>query len=206
MGLFDKLMETFSDSPIIKKDNVSDTIKTRKKRKVSKIFLLLSISIIIVAAILISIVLIETIGNTSNTISNSNQPVIQTVIPTSSPITSSKKPVDFTLDPGTPTNCGLTCRQTTATVTNTGDETAHNVCVVLTVNNSQGEQISLNNEPNIQLCIGDLTGGQSKSEPITINADCGAFETKCIGQTLTLKCQATSNEKTVQFPDQVISE
>jgi uncharacterized membrane protein (DUF2068 family) len=49
MGLFNKLMEFFSDSPIIKKDNVSDTIKTRKKRKVSKILLLLSISIIIIA-------------------------------------------------------------------------------------------------------------------------------------------------------------
>jgi hypothetical protein len=132
-------------------------------------------------------------------------PVIQTITPTSSPITPSKKPVDFALDPGTQTNCGATCRQTTATITNTGDSTAHNVCVLLTVYNSKGEQINLNNGPNIQQCIGDLAGGQSKSESITINAECGLFYTKCIGQTLTLKCQATSNEKTVQFPDRVIS-
>ena len=131
-------------------------------------------------------------------------PVIQTITPTPSPITPSKQPVDFALDPGTQTNCGLTCRETTATITNTGDSTAHNVCVVLTVSNSKGETIPLNNEVNIRRCIGDLVGGQSKSESITINADCGTFGTKCIGQTLILKCYATSNEKMVQFPDKVM--
>jgi len=129
--------------------------------------------------------------------------VIQTISP--SPITPSKKPVDFSMDSGTQTNCGTTCRQTTATITNTGDSAAHNVCVVLTVYNSKGEQIYLNNGPIIQRCIGDLSGGQSKSESITINAECGLFYSKCIGQILTLKCQVISNEKTVQFPDKVIS-
>lgn len=135
-------------------------------------------------------------------------PSIPTVTPSATPTsssTSTMKPVDFTLDSGNPTSCGTTCKQTTATITNTGDSTAHNVCVVLTVSNSNGDQIYLNGGPNIQKCIGDLAGGQSKSEPITINAECGLFYTKCIGQTLTLKCQATSTEKTVQFPNKVMS-
>lgn len=120
--------------------------------------------------------------------------------PTSSPLNAADDSVDFTLDPGTPENCGLTCRQTTATITNTGNETAHNVCVELSVYNSRGERIFLNNRLTIQRCIGDVASGGSKHEPITINADCGAFATKCIGQTLILKCRVTSDEKTVQFP------
>jgi hypothetical protein len=115
------------------------------------------------------------------------------------------RPVDFSLDPGIQTSCGTTCRDTTAAITNTGDKTAHNVCVQLTVYNSDGKLIKLNGGSNIQACIGDLAGGQSKSQAIHIEVDCGFLFSDCIGEKLTLKCQATSNEKTVQFPDQTIS-
>ena len=114
-------------------------------------------------------------------------------------------PVDFVLQPGDPTNCGLTCRQLDASITNTGYETAHNVCITVGLHNSRNEIIYLNGEPSINRCIGDISGGQEKSEPITINADCGAFATKCIGETLTLQTLVTSVEKTVRFPDQLIA-
>jgi hypothetical protein len=116
-----------------------------------------------------------------------------------------KKPVDFALVPESQVNCGLTCRALTATITNTGTETAHNVCITLVVHNSRDETIFLNGAPAITQCVGDLEGGASKSEPITINADCGAFASKCIRETLTLQTQATSDEKTVRFADQTIA-
>ena len=114
-------------------------------------------------------------------------------------------PVDFILQPGDPASCGLTCRQLEATITNTGHETAHNVCITVGLHNSRNEIINLNGEPSIKRCIGDLSGGQKKTEPITITADCGVFATKCIGETLTLQTRVTSVEKTVQFPDQLIA-
>jgi hypothetical protein len=114
-------------------------------------------------------------------------------------------PVDFVLQPGDPASCGLTCRQLDASITNTGYETAHNVCITVGLHNSRNEIINLNNEPSINRCIGDISGGEKKTEPITINADCGVFATKCIGETLTLQTRVTSVEKTVQFPDQLIA-
>ncbi|MDD3136939.1 MAG: hypothetical protein WC406_03620 [Methanoregula sp.] len=132
-------------------------------------------------------------------------PAPVTVSPTPPPVDVPDTSVNFLLDPGTPESCGLTCRQATATVTNTGNETAHNVCVALSVSNSRGERIFLNNRLTLQRCIGDLAGGESQQEPITINADCGAFGTRCIGQTLFLRCRVTSDEKTRQFPDQVMA-
>jgi hypothetical protein len=117
----------------------------------------------------------------------------------------SSLPVDFVLQPGDPVSCGLTCRQLDASITNTGYETAHNVCITVGLHNSRNEIINLNNEPSINRCIGDIAGGQKKTEPITINADCGAFATKCIGEMLTLQTRVTSVEKTVQFPDQLIA-
>jgi hypothetical protein len=114
-------------------------------------------------------------------------------------------PVNFVLQPGDLTNCGLTCRQLDASITNTGDETAHNVCITVGLHNSRNEIINLNGETSINHCIGDLAGGQTRTEAISINADCGTFGTRCIGETLTLQTQVTSGEKTVRFPDQVIS-
>jgi len=114
-------------------------------------------------------------------------------------------PVDFVLQPGDPASCGLTCRQLDASITNTGYETAHNVCITVGLHNSRNEIINLNGGPSINRCIGDIAGGQKKTEPITINADCGAFATKCIGETLTLQTRVTSVEKTVQFSDQLIA-
>ena len=114
-------------------------------------------------------------------------------------------PVDFVLQPGDPASCGLTCRQLDASITNTGYETAHNVCISVGLHNSRNEIINLNGKPSINRCIGDLSRGQKKTELITINADCGVFATKCIGETLTLQTRVTSVEKTVQFPDQIIA-
>ena len=113
-------------------------------------------------------------------------------------------PVDFILQSGEPASCGLTCRQLDATITNTGYNTAHNVCITVTLHNSRNEVINLNGAPSLQRCIGDLTGGQAKTESISVDADCGAFATRCIGQTLTLQTQVSSDEKTARFPDQVI--
>ncbi|MDD1697952.1 MAG: hypothetical protein LUQ36_06285 [Methanoregula sp.] len=114
-------------------------------------------------------------------------------------------PVNFVIQSGDPKNCGLTCRQLDASITNTGYETAHNVCIAVALHNSRNEIIYLNGESSINRCIGDISGGQKKTESITINADCGAFATKCIGETLTLQTRVTSDEKTVLFPDQIIA-
>ncbi len=122
----------------------------------------------------------------------------------SPPPTPQKRPVAFILDSGTPVNCGLTCRETTATITNTGDEIAHSVCVVLEVFNENGERIFVNSAPSIERCLGDIGGGESRSETITINADCGFLASKCIGHTLVLKARATSLERTQAFPDSYI--
>ena len=113
-------------------------------------------------------------------------------------------PVDFLLQSGDPASCGLTCRQLDASITNTGYETAHNVCISVGLHNRRNEIIYLNGEPSLNRCIGDISSGQKKTEAITINADCGAFAIKCIGETLTLQTRVTSVEKTIQFPDQVI--
>lgn len=134
----------------------------------------------------------------------------QTSIPPTSPPTPNptptpaKRPVEFTLDSGTPAQCGLTCRETTATITNTGDEVAHSVCVVLEVFNENGERIYVNSAPSIERCLGDIEGGSSKTETITIEADCGFLASKCIGHTLILRTRATSLEKTQMFPDSQI--
>lgn len=114
-------------------------------------------------------------------------------------------PVDFILQPGEQTSCGLTCRQLDATITNSGYETAHDVCITVALHNSRNEVINLNGEASIRRCIGDISGGQSRTEPITINADCGLFASKCIGETLTLQTGVTSVEKTIRFPDQLIA-
>jgi len=140
--------------------------------------------------------------NVQKTISRTSTPIIRqlTTLQKTTPL-----PVDFILQPGVPVTCGLTCRQLDASITNTGHETAHNVCITVGLHNSRNEIISLNGEPSINRCIGDISGGQKKTETITINADCGAFATKCIGETLTLQTLVTSVEKTIRFPDQMIA-
>ena len=115
------------------------------------------------------------------------------------------KPVDLVIEAGPQEKCGLTCRQLTPTITNTGNETAHSVCISLVVYNSGGELIFLNGAPSIRQCIGNITSGESKSEPIVIEADCGFLASKCLRQTLILKSEATCDETTVQFPDQMIA-
>jgi hypothetical protein len=120
-------------------------------------------------------------------------------------VETSKLPVDFVLRSGAPVSCGLTCRQLDATIANTGFETAHNVCITVALHNSRNDLINLNGDPFIRRCIGDIAGGESKTEPISVNADCGAFATKCIGETLTLQTQVSSDEKTTQLPDQLIA-
>jgi hypothetical protein len=178
------------------------------------------VTVIIIAAIS-AYIIFQLPGNSENSVSpvttNSalQHRISSTQHPTESqrikqPVTYTVKetlkiPVDFVLQPGEQTSCGLTCRQLVATITNTGYETAHNVCITVSLHNSRTEVINLNGNPSIRRCIGDIAGGEAKTEPITVNADCGAFATKCIGETLTLQTQVSSDEKTIQFPDQLIA-
>jgi hypothetical protein len=118
---------------------------------------------------------------------------------------SPQKPVDFVIQTGPQVKCGLTCRELTPSITNTGSEKAHNVCITIVLHNSGGDLIPLNGAPSIIQCIGDLTSGESRSEPITINADCGFLASKCLRQTLILHTEATCDETTVQFPDRTIA-
>jgi hypothetical protein len=138
-----------------------------------------------------------------------NVPTYPTVIRTNSEIPTIQAteavPVDFILQSGVPASCGLTCRQLDAMLTNSGYMTAHKVCIEVSMHNSRNKIISLNGESTLNRCVGDIAGGQTITEPITINADCGTFATKCLGETLTLQTQISSDEKTVRFPDQVIS-
>jgi len=145
--------------------------------------------------------------------SSINQKITKTIRPTgtqtqkqTSAITVTPSvPVDFLLQSGNPSSCGLTCRQLDASITNTGYASAHSVCIDVSMHNSKNEIINLNGEASLVRCIGDISAGQTKTEAITINADCGVFATKCIGETLILRTRITSVEKTVQFPDQLIA-
>lgn len=123
-------------------------------------------------------------------------PVIQTTVAV---------PVDFILQSGVPVSCGLTCRQLDATLTNSGYMTAQNVCIAVSMHNSRNEIISLNGESILSRCVGNIAAGQTITESLSVNADCGAFATKCIGETLTLQTVVSSDETTVRFPDQLIS-
>ena len=131
------------------------------------------------------------------------QPVRQPIA--QAPSVTAIPPVDFALVAGPQEKCGLTCRQLNPAITNTGSETAHNVCISLVVHNTGGDLIFLNGGPSVRQCIGNIAGGESKSEPIVIEADCGFLASKCLRQTLILKTEATCDEKTVQFPDQMIA-
>jgi hypothetical protein len=130
---------------------------------------------------------------------------IPTISETAAVKSKAAEPVDFSIQTGMPANCGLTCRQLDAMLTNSGYSTAHNVCISVSLHNSRNEIINLNGESSLNRCVGDVAGGQTITAPITINADCGPFATLCIGETLTLQSQVVSDEKTVRFPDQVIS-
>ncbi|MFA4876037.1 MAG: hypothetical protein WC586_01360 [Methanoregula sp.] len=131
------------------------------------------------------------------------QPVQQTV--QKSTVNALPSQVDFVIDAGPQEKCGLTCRKLTPTLYNTGTQTAHNVCINVVLYNSGGELIALNGASSLRKCIGDLRADESKSEQITIDADCGFLATKCIRQTLILKTEATSDETTVRFPDSTIA-
>lgn len=123
-----------------------------------------------------------------------------TVTPTATP----DVPVAFVLRTDEPASCGLTCRELDATITNTGYATAHDVCITLVIVNSDGEVININGEESITRCVGDLEGGESKTEHVTIDADCGSWASKCLGQTLTLQTRVSSEELSGRFADQVM--
>jgi hypothetical protein len=137
------------------------------------------------------------------------QPLPQTPVTTISETATVKskvvEPVDFSIETGVPVSCGLTCRQLDAMLTNSGYTTAHDVCITVSMHNSRNEIINLNGELSLNQCIGDVAGGQTITAPITISADCGPFASLCLGETLTLQTQVVSDEKTVRFPDQIIS-
>lgn len=132
-------------------------------------------------------------------------PVPVTTVPIRTPApTTIPRPVDFSLDSGTPVSCGLTCRETVATVTNTGGETAHGVCVELSVHNSDGELIPVNGGDFMSECVGDLAPGASVSRTVQINADCGFLASRCVQKTLILSSLVRSRERVVTFPDSVM--
>jgi hypothetical protein len=145
------------------------------------------------------------LSNTSELFNTIRQTDTRTIVQMPTTQATPALPVDFALQSETPSSCGLTCRQMDASITNTGYAIAHTVCIEVSMHNSRNDIINLNGQVSLQQCVGDLPGGQSKTESITVNADCGAFATKCIGETLTLKTKITSVEKTVQFPDQLIA-
>ncbi len=111
-----------------------------------------------------------------------------------------KKPIQFKLDPGNPTSCGLTCRQTMANLTNIGDDTAHNVKVNLNIYNKAGDNVYQKQE-----LIGDIAGGQSISKSEIIEVDCGFLFSKCIDKQFILKAEVTFDEGTQIFPDKQFS-
>jgi hypothetical protein len=113
-------------------------------------------------------------------------------------------PVAFLLETGEPASCGLTCRELDATITNTGYATAHDVCITLVIVNSYDEVILINGADSLTQCIGDLPGGASKTEHVVINADCGSWGSKCLGQTLTLQTWVSSEELDGSFPDRIM--
>jgi hypothetical protein len=168
--------------------------------------------IAVIVVVLIIMVLVMTLGSKAPVpVSSAPVPANSHTLPATKPVASGtlkpatpepeQKPVDFVLQPGDTVNCGLTCRQLTASITNSGYDPAHNVCISLHMTNSKGIVIGLNGAGTYQKCIGDLDAGQTKSEPVTINADCGMFALNCVKETLTLQTVVSSDEATVRFPD-----
>jgi len=139
------------------------------------------------------------INNTGNI--SPGMPTSPTIQQITSTTVLPKKPIYFELNPGNPTSCGETCRQTTATLTNTGNDTAHNVKVNLNIYNNVGDSVY-----STQDSLGDIQGGQSKRDTVTINADCGSIlslYSKCRDHMpLTLKTDIIFDEGTQNFPDQ----
>jgi hypothetical protein len=185
-----------------------------------KFWMVTGILVGIVIIVILAFIMFQAPGNNENTlnpVATNSFPQLQVTtisLPEGSPgilssgtyvTETSKAPVDFVLQSGEPSNCGLTCRQLDATITNTGFAIAHNVCITVALHNSRNEVINLNGDPFIKRCIGDISGGESKTESISVNADCGAFATRCIGETLTLQTQVSSDEKTTRLPDQLIA-
>jgi hypothetical protein len=117
-----------------------------------------------------------------------------------SSVAKSHKGIYFEIDPGIPTSCGATCRQTVAVLTNTGDKAAHNVRVHLDIYNSIGEIVYSTKEQ-----LGDIPGGQSRSKTIIMNIDCGSILTlysKCRKHMpLVLKVKIIFDEGVQTFPD-----
>ena len=200
-------------------DSTDSNGKSLPVMKVKKSSMMLAgIAILIILVIAVTVFVLSP-GNPGSSPSPVSTPPMVTAAPTIPAITEvttepaptitetarPAQPVDFVLIPSDQVNCGLTCRQLDATITNTGYETAHGVCITLAIHNSRNDIIPVNGNPSLQQCVGDIAAGASKTEPITVNADCGPFARNCIGETLTLETTATSTEKTVRFPDQQVA-
>jgi len=187
--------------------------KTTISRKNAVMAIVILLAIVIISVIVVVVLFQSPAGSGATTspavVEKSLGPTGSQLVPQANmqPVDDSPevKPVDFFIDAGSQEKCGLTCRQLTPSITNTGNKTAHNVCISIVLSNSGGDLILLNGEPSFRRCIGNIASGESKSEPIIINADCGFLASKCIRQTLILKTKATSDETTVQFPDQIIA-
>jgi len=170
--------------------------------------ILLTIGIIVVIVIIVAILagglLKPASPNPSSATAPSRAETQQPVSQGAAAQVTQQKPVDFVIQTGPQEKCGLTCRQLTPSITNTGTDTAHNVCISVVLYNSGGDLIALNGGPSVSKCVGDIASGESRSEPITIEADCGFLASKCVSQTLILKTEAVCDETTVRFPDKTI--
>ncbi len=109
--------------------------------------------------------------------------------------------VDFQVVTGTYSSCGLTCRRTTATVTNIGSQTAHNVRIVMEVRNNADKVMNVNGGPSYERPIGNLESGQSVSVPISVNVDCPDLMKCQDSLPFNLRYSVVSTELTKKFPD-----
>lgn len=197
-------------TPIPLKKKVSGSALSRKKTVMVIVILLVIVIIGVIAAVVIGQSPADNSVATSPAVVKNTPGPAAVSQPSGQPntrpaVTAPVLPVDFDIDAGSQEKCGLTCRQLTPSITNTGYDTAHNVCISISMSNSGGDPIFLNSVPTFTKCIGDIASGESKSESIVIDADCGFLASKCIKQTLILKTVVTCDEVTVQFPDQIIA-
>jgi hypothetical protein len=143
---------------------------------------ILYITIIILLLLGLGGILAHNYQTNSKSAINSEKPKSISQVSTSTP-----PDIYFQIDSGVPTNCGETCRQTTATLTNTGIETAHNVNINININNNAGTNVYSHQES-----LGDIQSGQSISRALTINANCGFLYKDCVGNMpLTMNVEIT---------------
>lgn len=96
-------------------------------------------------------------------------------------------------------DCGWTCREIPATLTNTGDETAHNVNVDIRFY-CDGDQIDVNGKEYLSLDLGTMDPGESETR--TKEIDVGFGGGLCIQNNgARIVFTVTSDEKTMTLEE-----